>query len=159
MTTTRVLRDFIWKVFSIGIPRRKIPKPRATNWNDATVQQQCSALAELLVSKGGTLLEVTVGKSLGARVGWPAARLDKLTQEVKASMQVINEMTGTDPKQQWNCDSVARGNAHMSQLEELGERDLARQTIEGSGETIAELSSKFDEWLAAAGREVLPAQP
>jgi hypothetical protein len=127
--------------------------------NDATVQQQCSALAELLVSKGGTLLEVTVGKSLGARVGWPAARLDKLTQEVKASMQVINEMTGTDPKQQWNCDSVARGNAYMSQLEELGERGLARQTIEGSGETVAELSSKFDEWLAAAGREVLPAQP
>ena len=121
--------------------------------NDATVHRQCAALAELMVNKGATLSDLSAGKSLGTRVGWPAERVDKLTQELKASMQAINGILGMDPKQQWNCDSVARGNAYASQLEEQGERALARQAIEQSGETVAELSRKFDEWLAAAGRE------
>jgi hypothetical protein len=127
--------------------------------NDTAVRQECGALAELMVSKGATLLELNVGKALGARVGWSAERLDELTQESKASMQIANEMTGTDPKQQWNCDSAARGNAYMSRLDELGERGLARQAIAGSGETVAELSRKFDEWLVTAGTETRPAQP
>jgi hypothetical protein len=127
--------------------------------SDAAVRRQCSALAELMVGKAATLLDLSVGKSLGARVGWPAERVDKLTQEVNASMWAINEMTGMDPKQQWSCDSVARGNAYMSQLGELGERGLARQAIEDSGETVAELSRKFDEWRGAIRREAAAAQP
>jgi hypothetical protein len=119
--------------------------------SDAAVRRQCNALAELMVGKAATLLDLGVGKSLGARVGWPAERVDGLTQEMKASMWAINELTGMDPKQQWSCDSVARGNAHMSQLEALGERGLARQAIEDSGETVAALSRKYDEWLAAMG--------
>jgi hypothetical protein len=79
--------------------------------------------------------------------------VDGLTQETKASMWAINEMTGTDPKQQWTCDGVARGNAYMTQLAELGERGLARQAIEDSGETVAELSRRYDEWLAAIARQ------
>jgi hypothetical protein len=121
--------------------------------NDAAVHRQCAALAELMVNKGTTLSDLSAGKSLGTRVGWPAERVDKLTQELKASMQAINGMLGMDPRQQWSCDSVARGNAYASQLEEQGERALTRQAIERSGETVAELSRKFDEWLAAAGRE------
>jgi len=121
--------------------------------NDAAVYRQCAALADLMVNKSTTLSDLSAGKSLGARVGWPAERVDKLTQEFKASMQGINGMLGMDPKQEWTCDSVARGNAYASQLEEQGERGLARQAIERSGETVAELSRKFDEWLAAASRE------
>jgi hypothetical protein len=122
--------------------------------SDAAVYRQCDALAELMVQKAAALIDFSVGKSLGARVGWPAERVDSLAQETKASIWAINEMTGMDPKQQWSCDSVARGNAYMSQLGEVGERGLARQAIEDSGETIAELSRRFDEWLAAMGREV-----
>jgi hypothetical protein len=85
--------------------------------------------------------------------------VEKLTQEMNASMWAVNEMTGMDPKQQWSCDSVVRGNAYMSQLGELGERGLARQAIEDSGETVAELSRKYDEWLGAIGREAATAQP
>jgi hypothetical protein len=127
--------------------------------SDVAVRRQCNALAELMVDKAATLLDSSVGKSLGARVGWPAERVDSLTQEMKASMWAINEMTGMHPKQQWSCDSVARGNAYMSQLGELGERGLARLAIEDSGETVAELSRKFDEWLAAMRREAAAAQP
>ena len=127
--------------------------------SDVAVLRQCSALAELMVGEAATLLDLSAGKSLGARVGWPAERVDGLTQEMKASMWAINEMTGMDPEKQWSCDSVARGNAYMSQLADLGERGLARQAIEDSGETVAELSRKYDEWLAAAGREAATARP
>jgi hypothetical protein len=116
---------------------------------DASVHQQCNALAELMVNKATTLSEFSMGKSLGTRVGWPTERLDKLTQELHASMQALNQMMSSDPEQQWSCNSVASGNAFMSELNELGERGVARQAIERSGETVAELSRKYDEQIAA----------
>jgi hypothetical protein len=121
---------------------------------DAAVRQQCNALAELMVNQATTLSEFAMGKSLGARVGWPEERSDKLTQELKASMQAINQMMPPEPQQQWSCDGVARGNAYMSELNAFGERGLARQAIERSGETIAELSRKYDEQTAATTREI-----
>jgi hypothetical protein len=97
------------------------------------------------------------------RVGWPPELVENLTQQLQASMQVMAQMTPTDPGQQWNCDSVARGNAYMSEWDQLGERGLARQAIERSGETVAELSRKYNEQMSKlerdvrAGAEVQPA--
>ena len=126
--------------------------------SDATVHQQCNALTELLVGKATTLIDLSAGRALGGRVGWPTERLDALTQELKASMQAVNQENSSDPKQQWNCDSVARGNAFMSQWDDLGERGLAKQAIQRSGESVAELAHKFDEHMAAAAREAAAAQ-
>jgi hypothetical protein len=120
---------------------------------DAAVHQQCNALVELMVNKARTLLEFAMGKALGARVGWPVERVDELTQELHASMQAFKEAVPQDAQQQWSCDSVASGNAFMSQWDELGERGLARQVIERSGETVAELSRKYDEQMATTMRE------
>jgi hypothetical protein len=131
--------------------------------SDAAVHRQCNALAELMINKATTLLEFSVGKSLGVRVGWPPEQIENLTQQLRASMQVIAQMTPSDPEQQWSCDSVARGNAYMAEWDQLGERGLARQAIERSGETIAELSRKYTEQMskrerdARAGAEVQPA--
>jgi hypothetical protein len=134
---------------------------------DAAVRRQCNALAELMVNKATTLLEFGAGKSLGARAGWPADVVDRLTQQLQASMQAVNQVTPSDPEQQWNCDSVARGNAYMSEWDQLGERGLAQQAIERSGETVAELAHKYTEQLAKWTREAQasdetqpnPAQP
>jgi len=115
---------------------------------DAAVRRQCNALAELMVNKASTLSEFSMGKSLGARAGWPAEAVDHLTQQLQASMQALNQMTPSDPEQQWNCDSVARGNAYMSEWDQLGERGLAQQAIERSGETVAELARKYTEQMA-----------
>ena len=120
---------------------------------DAAAHRQCNALAELMVNKATTLIEFSVGKSLGARAGWPAEAVDHLTQEMQASMQVLLQMAPSDPEQQWNCDSVARGNAYMSEWDQLGERGLVRQAIERSGETVAELSRKYAERMANWARD------
>lgn len=120
---------------------------------NAAVHGQCSSLAELMVKKSATLLESSIGISLGARVGWPQERVNKMKQEVKASLEVLNQEITSDPKQPYSCDSVAKGNAYMSQWDELGERGLARQAIERSGESVAELARKYDERIAALTRE------
>src|SRR5271166_1020599 len=54
---------------------------------DGRVRQPCDALAELLVSRGTTLLDLGVGKSIGSHLGWPSERLTGLTQEANALMQ------------------------------------------------------------------------
>ncbi len=120
---------------------------------DAVAHRQCNALAQLMVNKATTLIEFTMGKSLGARVGWRTEVVDHLTQEMQASMQAILQMTPSDPEQQWNCDSVARGNAYMSEWDQLGERGLVRQAIERSGETVAELSRKYNERMDKWARD------
>jgi hypothetical protein len=120
---------------------------------DAAAHRQCNGLADLMVNKATTLIEFSLGKSLGVRVGWPAEVVDHLTQEMQASMQAILQMTPSDPEQQWSCDSVARGNAYMSEWDQLGERDLARQAIERSGETVAELSRRYIERMAKWARD------
>jgi hypothetical protein len=133
---------------------------------DAAVRRQCNSLAELMVNKATTLSESSMGKSLGARAGWPAEVIDRLTQQLQASMQAISQMTPSDPEQQWNCESVARGNAYMSEWEQMGERGLAQQAIERSGETVAELARKYTEQVAKWARDAEasaesqpPAQP
>jgi hypothetical protein len=115
--------------------------------NDAGVRGRCNALAELLVTRATTLLDLSAGKSLGARAGWPAERVEKLTQQLNASMQVLNQAVPSDQDQQWSCDGVARGNAFMSERVRLGEFGFAREAIERSGETVAELSRKHLQFL------------
>ncbi|HSZ09422.1 MAG TPA: hypothetical protein VK794_12860 [Steroidobacteraceae bacterium] len=115
--------------------------------NDAGVRGQCNALGELLVAKATTLLDLSAGKSLGKRAGWPAERVDKLTQQLNASMQVLNQAVPSDEDQQWSCDGVARGNAFMSERVRLGEMGFAREAIERSGETVAELSRKHLDFI------------
>jgi hypothetical protein len=68
-------------------------------------------------------------------------------------MQAFSQMTPSDPEQQWNCESVARGNAYMSEWEQMGERGLAQQAIERSGETVAELARKYTEQVAKWARD------
>jgi hypothetical protein len=123
------------------------------------VHAQCSSLAELMVKKSANILESSVGNSLGARIGWPQERVDKMKEEVKASLEVLNQEITSDPKQPYGCDSVAKGNAYMAQWGELGERGLARQAIERSGESVAELARKYDERIAALTREAQERAP
>ena len=121
--------------------------------NDPAVHRQCAALAELLVNKATTLLDFSMGKSLGARVGWPTERVELLTQQLNASMQVIAQVQPLDPIQQWSCDSGARGNTFMSERIQLGELGFARDAIERSGETVAELSRKHLEFMEKLVRD------
>jgi hypothetical protein len=109
---------------------------------DRGVRQQCNALAELMVSNGTTLLDLGIGTHIGARAGWSNARVARLTEERDALMQAITQTTPNNNDDLWTCDGVRRGNAYMGQWARLGEIGAAQDSLDRSGETVAELAQK-----------------
>ncbi|HEY2633233.1 MAG TPA: hypothetical protein VGI51_00860 [Steroidobacteraceae bacterium] len=120
---------------------------------DDNVRQQCGALAELLVSRGMTLLDLSIGAGLGARVGWPQGRVDGLTQERDALTQTIMQATPAGNDDLWTCNGAERGNAYVHQRVQLGELGSAREARERSGETAEELARKQKEYIEKLQRD------
>jgi hypothetical protein len=132
---------------------------------DTDVRQRCDALAELLVSKGTTVLDLSFGTRLGARAGWSTTRVAALTEERDALMGGIAQATASAHDGMWSCDAVRRGNAYLSQRARLGELGAARDALERSGETVPDLAQKqrdfIDTMLGVAQRQAAepPPQP
>jgi hypothetical protein len=122
---------------------------------DDNVRQQCGALAELLVTKGTTLLDVSIGATLGARVGWPKRSIDDLAQERDALTQAILQATPTGNDDLWTCNGAERGNAYVHERVQWGELGAARDARERSGETAQELARKQREFIESMQRDVM----
>jgi hypothetical protein len=114
--------------------------------NSTNVRQQCNALAELLLTHGTTLLDLSVGKTIGAHAGWPAERLNELTLELQALQQATTEAASPDGDNPWTCTNVRSFKAYMTQRVRLGELAAARDALERSGETVDELAQKHSQW-------------
>ena len=120
---------------------------------DSNLQRQCSALAELLVNKGTTLLDLGKGASLGARAGWPADRVAALTEERDALLQAGMQSTSGNNGELWSCDTVRRANAYMAEWSLHGEAGAARDSLERSGESVHELARKHRDLLERLRRD------
>jgi hypothetical protein len=120
---------------------------------DDNVRQQCGTLAELLVTKGTTLLDVSIGATLGARVGWPKGRVDGLKQERDALTQTIMQATPAGNDDLWTCNGAERGNAYVHERVRLGELGSAREARERSGETAEELARRRREYIEKLQRD------
>ncbi len=105
---------------------------------DGSVRQQCASLAELFVTKGTNLLDLGIGKSIGARVGWPERRVNELAEEQHALMQEIMQLTPSDDGTLWTCDAVNRLNAYVSQRARVGELGAARDALKTDHEAPSE---------------------
>jgi hypothetical protein len=115
--------------------------------SDPTVRQQCAALAELLVAKGTTLIDLSFAATLGARLGWPADRVSGLRQRSDATMGMLEEAIPPGREEQWSCTTAARGNAYMAERMRLGELGAVQELIDRSGESIPELARKHSEFI------------
>jgi hypothetical protein len=130
---------------------------------DSQVREQCSELAELLVTRGTTLLYLGTGENIGARTGWSARRVRDLAQERDALMQAIVQATSTrmptatpaDDSDLWSCQRVEFGNIYMRQRVQLGEVGAARDALERSGESVQELAQKQNEFIEKIRRDAL----
>jgi hypothetical protein len=120
---------------------------------DAQVRQQCDELAELFVSKGTTLLDLSIGAAIGTRAGWPQTRVTSLQDERDALMQAGMQQQSNGSDGMWTCDSVRRGNAYMSQWVRLGEVGALRDALEQAGETVPELARRRREFVATLMRD------
>lgn len=122
---------------------------------DSWIQQQCNSLADLLVTKGTNLLDLSTGKKIGARAGWSSERVNQLTQEQSALMQVTLQETPSDNDELWTCEGVSRFNAYTVQRARLGEVGADRALLERSGETVPELAQKFTEYVENIRRNAM----
>ncbi len=122
---------------------------------DSNVRQQCNSLAELLVTKGTNLLDLGLGRTIGARAGWPTQRVNELVQEQHALMQAIVQQTPSDNDKLWTCDAVSRVNAYVVQRVQQGELGAARDVLERSGETVDAMAQKYTQYMDNIRRDAL----
>jgi hypothetical protein len=134
---------------AFGFPHYSVASQHCSSdaMQDSTVQQQCDSLAELLVTKGTNLLDLGLGKTIGARAGWPSQRVEKLVQEQHALMWAIMQQTPSDNDKLWTCDAVSRVNAYLVQRMRLGELGAARDMLERSGETVEAMAQKYTQYM------------
>jgi hypothetical protein len=142
---------------AIAAPQYRVASQYCTGdaMQDSDVKQQCNSLAELLVSKGTSLLDLGLGRIFGARAGWSSERVAEVTQEHDALMQAIEQAIPSDNDELWTCDGVSRTNAYIAQRVRLGEPGAARDALERSGETIQAMARKYAEFMDNARREAL----
>jgi hypothetical protein len=114
---------------------------------DRKVRQECNAVAQLLAFRGGDLLDLSMGRIIGARVGWPSDRVNELLQQRNALMQVIRQATPSDNSIRWTCEGVSQVNAYMDQRARLGEVGAANELLQRSGETVLELAAKYTQFV------------
>lgn len=97
---------------------------------------QCGAVAELLVTRGQTLLEHGVGISLGRRSGWDAGRVARLEDEQRQMLQVFGDSTlfwpeGDGPLTATQaCETYRRLQAVTDTIASDSELVLARRALE-----------------------------
>jgi hypothetical protein len=134
---------------ALSLPQGSVLSQRCSDASvqDTLIRQQCSSLAELLVTRGTTLMDLGLGARIGARAGWSPERVRELMQDRNALEQVIMQVTPADSETLWTCEAVGRMNAYMALRARKGELGAAWELLEQSGETVPELARKYTEYL------------
>jgi hypothetical protein len=119
---------------------------------DGNRLQVCADIAELLSKRSTTLLDMAIGQALGARVGWPAERLQALRLERDAMSQALKPMAAA-PGTEWSCAQIERETRWVLDMSQFGEIGAARMLIARTGQDVAALAKQYsDDRAAAAAR-------
>jgi hypothetical protein len=145
---------------AMALPQHNVASKHCSTeaMQDRTVRQQCGALAEVLATKGRTLLDLSMGANIGARSGWSKERVNGLVQEGEARTWAIEWATPTHNDELWTCKGVELGNAYVHQRVQLGELGSAREALNRSGETVQESARKQREFIEKIQRDAMQRQ-
>jgi hypothetical protein len=121
----------------------------AANVRDANRQQTCSALADVLVKRGTTMLDLSVGVVVGERAGWPAERVQAVRDERDAMAQ-ISVASQPEPRSAWSCEALGKTTRYLGELVMYGEAGALRRAIKQSGQTVSVMAAQQRESLARA---------
>ena len=100
---------------------------RGSSLRDANRRQSCNAVADFLVERGDDLLGRKIGVRIGAQVGWPAERVDRLRGEAVAyerSREAANNLNPTSA-----CADIRRDLEYVRRLARLGEAGALREWV------------------------------
>jgi hypothetical protein len=127
----------------------------AVAMQDDVTRGQCGKLAELMVAKGTTVLDLGSGTWIGERAGWPETRIAALREDQAAMQQAHIEMLGDfqNPETVWSCDTVNRRNAFAREWAQRGEIGASRELLDVLGESKAVLAERNRELSRKMFRE------
>lgn len=108
---------------------------------DANRLQACSAVAELLVHKGQSLVDRMMGVTLAGRAGWPAERLQLLRDEMDAAFQVGLQLEPAEGRL-YACDAIERQMRHYGAVVAAGEWSALQGLVKRSPEGMAKLAAQ-----------------
>jgi hypothetical protein len=106
------------------------------------IRDQCLGAAELMTSKGTSLLDLAVGIHVGERAGWSKSKVEKSTELMHAMMGALTSDASLGPDQ-FDCDHVNRDNAYVGQLGADGEVGALHRKLEQTGETTEEMARRY----------------
>lgn len=115
---------------------------------NANRQQSCAALAEVMVNRGRSLIDVGLGTTIGARAGWPAERVEALKREREAMFQV--SLRSVSVPTFWSCESLERQSLYFQEVAALGEVGGLRRAIQRSGASVETLSAEYRAAMRSA---------
>ena len=98
---------------------------------DANRRETCNAVAELLVARSDTLLQRMMGVSIGAQLGWPVERIERLRGEYTAYSEALDAANTLMPTS--GCASIRRDLETVKRRARLGESGALREWVVQSG--------------------------
>ena len=101
---------------------------------DANRRQTCAAIAEVLSEHSDTLIERMFGALIGAQVGWPAERNDRVRGEYAAYGASLSASSASgDGQRGITCAGLRRDLDGLRRLASLGETGALREWVAQSG--------------------------
>jgi hypothetical protein len=116
---------------------------------DQARRQLCSDLAEMLTERSATLLELSIGTSIGERAGWSAERVSALRDRKDAISQIGSEIwAGQDVS---SCQFLEKLEVRATELTREGELNAAERQILESGRSVEALAVQWREAQRSRG--------
>lgn len=121
---------------------------------DPVKRNACDNMAAQLLDTDQTAFAVIIAKAIGKRAGWDAARLQALDDEKEVIMGLM--VDAYPAGNQYSCSALAIGNEVMRASMTKGERRWARDLVEKSGKTYAEMAGAYRAAARAATADGIP---
>jgi hypothetical protein len=115
------------------------------NMHDSNLQQTCSRLAQVLTTRGDSLVDYAIGRRLGERAGWPAQAVEAHHARLEAFMhtQTDGDTLASSMAQATDCKSLRRGVRLAFAHAHHGERAFAEAELARSGVGEAEILRRY----------------
>lgn len=121
---------------------------------DANRLQTCSDIAGVLLGRGTSLIDHSIGITIAKRAGWNEARLAQA--ELKREAYGYAAMSVGKLFEETRCEDVRQANDYAQQMGAHGEIAALQQVVERSGRSLESLAA---EHRAAAQRLLQQGQP
>lgn len=105
---------------------------------DPTRRQQCLGLATLMTERSRSMLEFSLGTTIGERGGWPADRVQRLRDEADAIAFI--EQSNLQAEDVHSCRFLEQLEIGTRELATLGELPSARRKLAASDRSAAVLA-------------------